>query len=605
MPSDSVVLYFGRLSEEKGLGDLLRAMHLVPGIKLVIAGDGPQRGELQRLAASLNLYNVEFVGQVGVAERDRLIAQSRFTVFPSHAYETLGKTILESYAAGRAVVASDTGSRRELVRQGETGFLYQCGNVDELARAIQGLASDPDLAERMGRTGWELVRQYYTPEEHYQKLLSVYEDLSARSAVRRASSAPLQAATEAPRPHQKQPLAIATGRRKLRIAFIGGRGVISKYSGIETYYEEVGKGLAERGHEVTVYCRSYFTPALAEHKGMKLVRQPTIRSKHLETLVHTLFSTVHAMTQHYDVVHYHALGPALFSLFPRLVGAKTAVTVQGLDWQRKKWGRVASWVLRMGERASVRLPNGTMVVSRALQQRYRETHGVEALYVPNGGILRERREPRRILEWGLEPGRYVLFLGRFSPEKGCHLLVEAFEKLDTDVTLVMAGASSYCDDYSRELRTHESERIRMLNWVSGEVLDELLTNAMIFVLPSDMEGLSLALLDAMGAGLCVLASDIPENREALEAVGFTFEHGNSADLAERLRFLIANPTVRESAGRMARRRIEEEYQWGQIAEQIERAYCDLIGEKPTGVAPKKTSARATVHKNPASQWRAS
>ncbi len=145
--------------------------------------------------------------------------------------------------------------------------------------------------------------------------------------------------------------------------------------------------------------------------------------------------------------------------------------------------------------------------------------------MPNGGLLRERNEPKKILEWGLEPGKYVLFLGRFSPEKGCHLLVDAFEQIETDVKLVMAGASSYCDEYSRELRTHASERIRMLDWVSGETLDELLTNAMVFVLPSDLEGLSLALLDAMGAGLCVLTSDVPENREVVDGAGFTFQRG--------------------------------------------------------------------------------
>ena len=189
--------------------------------------------------------------------------------------------------------------------------------------------------------------------------------------------------------------------KKLRLAFIGGRGVIAKYSGIEAYYEEVGKRLAEMGHEVTVYCRNYFTPALAEYNGMRLVRLPTIRSKHLETLVHTLLSSAHALTQRYDVVHYHALGPALFSFLPRLVGTRTAVTVQGLDWQRKKWGLMASSVLHAGEQASIKFPDATMVVSQALQHRYRETHGMEAFYVPNGGLLREWREPRKILEWGV------------------------------------------------------------------------------------------------------------------------------------------------------------------------------------------------------------
>lgn len=378
------------------------------------------------------------------------------------------------------------------------------------------------------------------------------------------------------------------------MAFIGGRGVISKYSGIETYYEEVGRRLAQMGHEVTVYCRTYFTPALAEHHGMRLVRLPTIRSKHLETVIHTLLSTAHALTQSYEVVHYHALGPALFSFLPRLLGKKTAVTVQGLDWQRKKWGRLASAVLRLGERASVQLPNGTMVVSQALQRRYRETHGIEAFYVPNGGVLRERSESRAILERRLEPGKYVLFLGRFSPEKGCHLLVEAFEQIETDVKLVMAGASSYCDEYSQELRTHASERIRMFDWVSGEILDELLTNAMLFVLPSDLEGLSLALLDAMGAGLCVLTSDVPENREVVDGAGFTFQHGSAADLGDRLRFLIANPAVREAAGRTARKRIEEQYQWQKVAADVEEAYFKVMGWEVVEAPAKKPNARAVA-----------
>jgi glycosyltransferase involved in cell wall biosynthesis len=574
------LLYFGRLSAEKGVDDLLRSMQQVPQMRLIVAGDGPQRGELQELATALRLSNVEFVGQVGRAERDSLIAKSCFTVLPSHAYETLGKTILESYAEGRAVVASDLGSRRELVHQGETGLLYRTGDVNQLAEAIQALGAMPDVAEEMGRAGWEKVRQYHTPEGHYQKLLSLYEGLVA-SKVK-----PNQALAAMPQPRRTQQ------RRRVRVAFIGGRGVISKYSGIETYYEEVGKRLVQMGHEVTVYCRNYFTPALTEHNGMRLVRLPTIQSKHLETVIHTLLSTVHALTQRYELVHYHALGPALFSLFPRLAGKKTAVTVQGLDWQRKKWGRLASAVLRLGERASVRLPNGTMVVSRTLQQRYRETHGIEAFYVPNGGVLRERSEPRAILEWGFEPGKYVLFLGRFSPGKGCHLLVEAFEQIDTDVKLVMAGAASYCDDYSRELRTHASDRIRMLDWISGETLDELLTNAMVFVLPSDLEGLSLALLDAMGAGLCVLTSDVPENCEVVDGAGFTFQRGSAADLAERLRFLIANPAVREAAGRTARNRIEEQYQWQKVAEDIEKAYFTVLGAEPASAPIKKPAMLA-------------
>jgi glycosyltransferase involved in cell wall biosynthesis len=596
--NDGPLLYFGRLSVEKGIADLLRAMQKLPHLRLIVAGDGPQREELQKLAGSPDLSSVEFVGHVGREERDSLIANSRFTVLPSHAYETLGKTILESYAEGRTVVASDLGSRRELVQHGETGLLYRTGDVDQLAGAIHSLASKPELAEKMGLAGWEMVRQRHTPEEHYQKLLSLYEGLVTRKRTRNPTrSQTLEEIAPLSHPASSGPTQIpitSKQRNALRVAFIGGRGVISKYSGIETYYEEVGKRLVEMGHEVTVYCRNYFTPALAEHKGMRLVRLPTIRSKHLETLVHTLLSTAHAITQQYDIVHYHALGPALFSSLPRLLGKKTAVTVQGLDWQRKKWGRLASAVLRLGERASGYLPDGTMVVSQALQRRYREVHGIEAFHVANGGVLRERSEPRKILEWGLEPGKYVLFLGRFSPEKGCHLLVEAFEHIDTDVKLVMAGASSYCDKYTRQLQTHASDRIRMLACASGETLDELLTNAMLFVLPSDLEGMSLALLDAMGAGLCVLTSDVPENCEVVDGAGFTFQAGSATDLAGRLRFLIANPQLREAAGRMAKKRVEEQYQWQKIAGDIEKTYFQVMGWEWLPAPDRKPAARAAA-----------
>src|ERR1700722_10335568 len=358
------VLYFGRLSPEKGVADLLQAMKRLPLVQLQIAGDGPQRLELENQARELQLKNVEFTGHVGGEVLQQMIAASRFTVLPSRAYETLAKTILESYAWGRPVVASDLGSRRELVEQGETGLLFPSGNVEQLEKAISFLVERPELTVQMGIAGRRFVEAEHAPEAHYRALMRVYTQMR-------------------PWPGKaKKPVAA----RPVRVAFIGGRGVGSKYSGIETYYEEVGKRLAEAGHDVTVYCRRYFTPAQASHAGMRLVRLPTFRSKHLETFVHTWLSTIHAMFSGCDIVHFHAQGPALFSFFPRMVGKKTVVTVQGRDWQRKKWGRLASFTLRLGELASARLPNRTIVVSQALQQHYRIAYGVQTTYVPNGSI---------------------------------------------------------------------------------------------------------------------------------------------------------------------------------------------------------------------------
>lgn len=462
------------------------------------------------------------------------------------------------------------------MHEGETGVLFRAGDVAQLAAAISFLMERPELAAEMGAAGRALVADQHSPESHYAAMIRLYEQL-------------------VPRPKKGDSREIkSVAKPGLRVAFIGGRGVISKYSGIETYYEEIGQRLAEMGHDVTVYCRTYFSPAQAVHNGMRLVRLPTIRSKHLETLVHTFLSTIHALFRDCDIVHYQCLGPALFSFLPRWFGKKTVVTVQGLDWQRRKWGRIASAILRLGERAAVKLPDLTMVVSRTLQEYYRSHYGSEPVYVPNGTSLRQRRAAGRLREWGLESGAYILFLGRFSPEKNCDLLIQAYEPIDTPVKLVLEGGSSHSDAYVKRLREHQSDRVRVLDWVSGEALDELLTHAMLFVLPSDLEGLSLALLDAMGAGVCVLASDIPENREVIEDAGFTFRKGDRNDLERMLRLLISEPEIRQAAARKAMEKVWEHYLWGRVAREIESRYLEVAAGKnlPKPAAP----ARATGYR---------
>jgi glycosyltransferase involved in cell wall biosynthesis len=567
---EGYILYFGRLSPEKGVYELLRAMVRLPNTPLIIAGDGPERPRLEALARELNLNNVLFEGMVHGEKLQQLIAGCSFSVFPSHAYETLGKSILESYAWGRPVIASDLGSRRELVQHGVTGLLYSDGDREQLAHSIGFLFDRPDLIDKMGAAARSRVKANHDPDQHIDKLLELYDRLTSSKRGLSFSAA----AAEQPRP-----------RRSVRVAFIGGRGVVSKYSGIESYYEQAGHELARLGHEVTVYCRSYFTPPMDRHNGMRVRRLPTIRSKHLETVVHTLLSTAHAMTSDYDVVHYHCLGPALFSFLPRLAGKKTVVTVQGLDWQRGKWGRIASRILRWGEAAAVSSPDATMVVSRTLQQHYRQQYKRDTIYVPNGATVAPRRLPRKLIEWDLLADNYVLFLGRFSPEKNCHLLINAFENLHTGMKLVLAGGSSHSDSYVKKLRSHESDKIRFLPWVSGSDLEELLSNAALFVLPSELEGLSLALLDAMAAGVCVLTSDIPENNEVVDGAGFTFHRSDQADLERMLDLLIHNPELRRQSAARERQRIQGQYLWPEIARSIEKAYYNVLGWSPSEHAP--------------------
>lgn len=570
---EGYLLYFGRLSAEKGVYELLRTMVRLPHTPMVIAGEGPERPKLEALAKELNLSQVMFAGMVHGEKLQKLIAGCSFSIFPSHAYETMGKSILESYAWGKPVVASDLGSRRELVQHGITGILYPDGDREQLAHSIGFLFDRPDLIEKMGAAARSRVKANHGVGQHMQKLLGLYLRLTTDKKLFAFPAGP-----KSPRP-----------RRRVRVAFIGGRGLVSKYSGIESYYEQAGRELARLGHEVTAYCRTYFTPPMKTHNGMRVQRLPTIRSKHLETAVHTLLSTAHAMMSDCDIVHYHCLGPALFSFLPRLAGKKTVVTVQGLDWQRGKWGRIASRVLRWGEAAAVSSPDATMVVSRTLREYYNERYHRATIYVPNGATLVARRAPRQLAEWGLVADNYVLFLGRFSPEKNCHLLIDAFKTLHTDMKLVLAGGSSHSDGYARSLLRQESEQIRFLPWVSGDDLEELLSHAAVFVLPSAMEGLSLALLDAMAAGVCVLTSDIPENMEVVQGTGFTFRSGDQADLAHKLEALIRNPELRRQAAGRERERIKGEYRWPAIAHSIEQIYYKVLGWSPSEESPSEGS----------------
>ena len=577
---DAPILYFGRLSAEKGVDDLLQAMQRLPHINLIIAGDGPQRPLLEALVRSLGLSNVTFVGHLSGAALENAIAASQFTVFPSRAYETMGKSILESYAQARTVVASDLGSRRELVHESQTGLLYKVKDIGQLSSAIAFLHENPHVARKMGEEGHELIKRNHSQQQHFEELERIYEKLVMPQNAPATKSVSLADA----RPNQSH---------RPHIAFIGGRGVIGKYSGIETWYEETGSRLAGMGHQITAYCRSYFTPKARQYRGIKIVRLPTIRTKHLDTLVHTLLSTIHACFSNCDVVHYHTLGPSLFSFLPRIFGKKTVVSVQGLDWQRKKWSKIARYALKLGEWASARLPNATVVVSRTLQTYYHARYAKDCTYVPNGTRIRERRAGHFLESNGLQPGSYVLFLGRFSPEKNCDLLIDAFEKIDTPMKLVLAGGSSHTDDYVHRLHQHQSEKIKILDWISGDALEEVLTNAALFILPSDLEGLSLALLDAMGAGVCVLASDVPENVEAIGDAGFTFRRRDANDLQRMLALLLADSASREDVARRAQARIRGEYLWEGVAAGMNAVYSSLFEQSLRDpLVETKAAARA-------------
>src|SRR5580765_8241040 len=220
---------------------------------------------------------------------------------------------------------------------------------------------------------------------------------------------------------------------------IGQKGVPATYGGVERHVDEISRRLVARGHEVSVYCRPYYTPADAELDGVRLLRRPSLHTKHLDAASHTALCTFESLVRGFDVVHFHALGPSLFSWMPRLTGAATVVTVHGLDWQREKWGRVASWCLRRCEYSAAHFPSRTIVVSRTLRDYFRDHQQRATAFIPNGTNLPEPRAAKKILAMGLTPGKYVLFVGRLVPEKGVHFLCEAFSRVPSDMKLAIAG----------------------------------------------------------------------------------------------------------------------------------------------------------------------
>jgi glycosyltransferase involved in cell wall biosynthesis len=365
----------------------------------------------------------------------------------------------------------------------------------------------------------------------------------------------------------------------MRIAMIGQKGVPATYGGIERHVEEIATRLAARGHDLSVFCRLYYTPADARLEGVHLLRRPSLHTKHLDTVTHVAWSTLEAMLGRYDVVHFHALGPSVLAGLPRLAGARTVVTVHGLDWQREKWGRMAQWVLRRCERPAVTFPDRTIVVSKTLRDYFREHHRRETVFIPNGTALPQSRPAKKILQQGLVPGKYVLFVGRLVPEKGVHYLCEAFQQLDTDMTLALVGGMSFSQDYVEMLRRYESPRIRLLDYVFGEGLEELWSNAYLVVQPSTMEGLSIALLEALSYGRCVLISDIPENREVAEEVAPSFRSKDVADLREKLDLLIRQPELVKQYESRARGHIQQNYSWDRVAENTETLYRDLLARR--------------------------
>lgn len=376
-------------------------------------------------------------------------------------------------------------------------------------------------------------------------------------------------------------------RQGMRVAMIGHKRIPSREGGVEVVVEELSVRMAALGHRIDAYNRfghhvsgkkydqEYGWKGRKFYKGVRVYIVPTFRRSSLNAIVYSFFATIMALFHRYDVIHYHAEGPCAMLWLPHFLKRKIVVTVHGLDWQRAKWGNFASFVIKFGERMAAKYADEVIVLSENVKQYFKETYNRETTYIPNG-ITRPASQGQTVIgeKYGLKKDGYFLFLARIVPEKGLHYLIEAFSGLKTDKKLVIAGGSSQAYGYMEQIHrmAAEDERILMTDFVQGQVLEELYANAYAFVLPSDVEGMALTLLEAMSYGDCCLVSDIPENIEVVENQAVTFRKGSVEDLKKKLVFLLENPEITADYGRKSVDFICNKYSWEEMVRQTRMLY---------------------------------
>lgn len=368
----------------------------------------------------------------------------------------------------------------------------------------------------------------------------------------------------------------------MRIAMIGHKRYGSREGGVEVVVTELARRMAALGHEVTCYDRSGKDVMTGEGTqgervvdGVRVVPVRTVDAKGLAALSSSFFATLAAIKDKPDVIHYHAEGPCVPLPLARRAGIRTVTTIHGLDWQRAKWGKLASSYIKLGEKNAARCADEVIVLSRSAQSYFRDTYSRETIVIPNGVEPKEPVPARAIEErWGLAKGSYVLFLGRLVPEKRPDLLIEAFRQIDTEKRLVIAGGGSDTSEYETELhRIAEGDpRILFTGFVQGAELAELYSNAYCYVLPSDVEGMPMSLLEAMAYGCCCLTSNISECADVIADAGTTFKRGDVDVLREVLASILTDSSASVALGIVARKRAEVEYGWDSTVYKTLNAY---------------------------------
>ncbi len=369
----------------------------------------------------------------------------------------------------------------------------------------------------------------------------------------------------------------------MRIAFIGQKGIPAFSGGVEKHVEEISTRMAKMGHEVFVYARNNYTDKnLKEYKGVRVINLPSIPTKNLDAISHTFLATIHALFQRYDVMHYQAIGPTSLSFIPKILKRSTLIasTFHCQDYFHQKWGWFAKAYLKLGEYLTCKVPHLVVSVGKNLHEYARKKYELETILISNGAAANFNPRTQALDRWNIKEKKYVLSVSRLVKHKGIHYLIEAWKKMEdtgkipSGFKLLIVGEGSHTDEYVQYLKkiSEGRENIIFTGTQSGSSLEQIFSHAYLFVQPSEYEGLSISLLEAMAYGVAPLVSDIPENLEAINASGISFKNKDTEDLENKLAYLLNNPEKAEIAAKNAKKRAEKEYGWNSIAQKTIEAY---------------------------------
>ncbi len=364
----------------------------------------------------------------------------------------------------------------------------------------------------------------------------------------------------------------------MKIAYIGQKGIPMTQGGVEAHVENLAIEMANRGHDVYVYTRPYYTDKnLKKYKGVNLISIPSLETKHLDTITHTLFSTIHALFQGYDIIHYHSVGASLLSFIPRIfTKAKIVGTFHCIDRFHQKWGLFAKFMLFLGEWTICKFPHETIAVSEHIQKYCLEKYNKQTTFIPNGFKIEEDRHEDILDKFHIKSGKYFLCVSRLIRHKGIHYLIGAYKKLKTqDYQMVVVGDTFYNDDYKQELLelSSDDENIIFTGTQNGKNLDELFTNAYAYILPSEDEGLSISLLEAMAHEIPTIVSNIEANQYFIDKdLIYSFENKNSEDLKEKMLTIIKDYDLATLKAKETAKYIKEVFSWETVSQQIQDVY---------------------------------